>query len=117
MSNYCSAFAPVHSGVPKGSVRGPMLFSMYTKPLTAIMDSHSIIHYSFADGLQLKMSAPHDKISELLHSMQSCISNVKAWATANMLKLNDNKTELMLVTSKRTKHLHSLPTSITIGNA
>ena len=29
----------------------------------------------------------------------------------------DNKTELMLVTSKRTKHLHSLPTSITIGNA
>ena len=49
--------------------------------------------------------------------MQSCISDVKAWATANMLKLNDNKTKLMLVTSKRTKHLHSLPTSITIGNA
>ena len=56
-------------------------------------------------------------ISELLHFMQSCISGVKAWATANMLKLNDNKTELMLVTSKRTKHLHSLPISITIGNA
>ena len=33
-----------------------------------------------------------------------------------MLKLNDNKTELMLVTSKRTRHLHKLPTSITIGN-
>ena len=45
------------------------------------------------------------------------MGDVKAWATANMLKLNDNKTELMLVTSKRTKHLHSLPTSITIGNA
>ena len=28
-----------------------------------------------------------------------------------------NKTELMLVTSKRSKHLHNLPTSITIGNA
>ena len=63
------------------------------------------------------MSAPPDRISELLHSMQSCISDVKAWATANMLKLNNNKTELMLVTSKRTKHFHSLPTSITIGNA
>ena len=49
--------------------------------------------------------------------MQSCISDVKAWATANILKLNDNKKELMLVTSKRTKHLHNLPTSITIGNA
>ena len=49
--------------------------------------------------------------------MQSCISDVKAWATANMLKLNGSKTELMLVTSKRSKHLHNLPTSITIGNA
>ena len=47
----------------------------------------------------------------------SCIGDVNAWATANMLKVNDNKTELMLVTSKRTKHLHDLPTSITIGNA
>ena len=63
------------------------------------------------------MSAPPDRISELLHSIQSCISDVKTWATANMLKLNDNKTELMLVTSKRTKHLHNLPISITIGNA
>ena len=117
LSNHCSAFTHVHSGVPQGSVLGPILFTMYTKPLSAIIDSHSIIHHSFADDLQLQMSAPPDRISELLHSMQSCISDVKAWATVNMLKLNDNKTELMLVTSKRTKHLHSLPTSITLGNA
>ena len=90
---------------------------MYTKPLSVTSDSHSIIHQSFTADLQSHMSAPPDRISELLHSMQSCLSDVKAWATANMLKLNDNKTELMLVTSKRTKHLHSLPTSITIGNA
>ena len=100
-----------------GSVLGPILFTMYIKPLSAIIDSHSIIHHSFSDDLQLQMSAPPDRISELLHSMQSCISNVKAWATANMLKLNDNKTELMLVISKRTKHFHNLPTSITMGNA
>ena len=49
--------------------------------------------------------------------MQSCISDVIAWATDNMLQLNDNETELMLVTSNRTKHLHNLPTSITMGNA
>ena len=117
LSNHCSAFAPVHSGVPQGSVLGPMLFTMHTKPLSAIIDSHSIIYHSFADDLQLQMSAPPYRISELLHSMQSCISDVKAWATVNMLKYNDNKTELMLVTSKGSKHLHNLPTSITIGNA
>ena len=49
--------------------------------------------------------------------MQSCICDAKACATANMLKLNDSKTELMLVISKRSKHPHNIPTSITIGNA
>ena len=63
------------------------------------------------------MSALPDEISGQLLSMYSCICDVNAWATANMLKLNDNKTELMLVTSNRTKHLHYLPTSVTIGKA
>ena len=90
---------------------------MYIRPLSAIINSHSIIHHSFADDLQLQMSAPPDRISELLHSIQSYICDVKAWANSNMLTLNDNKTELMLVTSRRTKHLHNLSTSITIGNA
>ena len=116
LSNHCSALAPVHSGVTQGSVLGPIPFTMYIK-MSAIIDSHSIIHYSFAGGLQLQMSAPPERISGLLHSMQSCISDVIAWATANMLTLNDCKTELMLVTSNLTKHLHNLPDSITIGNA
>ena len=98
LSNHCSALANVHSGVPQCSVPGPILFTMHVKPSTAIIDSHSVIHHSFADDLQLPMSAPPDEISEQLHSMQSCISIVKALATANRLKLIDNKTELMLVT-------------------
>ena len=117
LSNHCSAFVPVHSDVHLGSVLCPIHLTMYIKPLSAIIYSHSIIHHSSADDLQLQMSALPDIISELLHFMQSCICDVKAWATANMLKLNDNKTELMLVTSRRTKHLHNLPTSITICNA
>ena len=40
LSNHCSAFAPVHSGVPHGSILGPILFTMYFKPLSAIIDSH-----------------------------------------------------------------------------
>ena len=94
-----------------------LYFSLCILSLCLPLLTHSIIHHSFADDLQLQMSAPPDTISELCHTIQSCISDVKVWATTNMLKLNDNKTKLMLVTSKRTKHLHNLPTSINIGNA
>ena len=60
LSNHCSAITPVHSGVPQGSVLGLIPFTVYIKPLSATIDSHSIIHHSFVDGLQLQMSAPHD---------------------------------------------------------
>ena len=58
LSIHCSGFAPVHTGVPLGSVLSPILFTMYIRPLPAIIDSHSIIHHSFADDLQLQMPAP-----------------------------------------------------------
>ena len=73
-------------------------------PMSAIIDSHSIIQHSFTDDLQLRMSAPRDKKYKLLHSMQSCIGDVKSWAIANMPNVNDIIAELMLVTSKRPKH-------------
>ena len=70
LSNHCSAFAPIHSGVPQGSALRPIHFTMYIKTLYAIIDSHSIIHHSFADDSQLQLSAPPDEISVLFHSMQ-----------------------------------------------
>ena len=76
--HYCSTFAAVHSGVPQGSDLSPIPFSI--KPLSTVIDSHSMTQDSFADDLRIQMSAPPDKISELLHSMQSCKSDVKAKA-------------------------------------
>ena len=45
LSDHCSAFAPVNSVVHQGLVVGPSLFTMYIKPLSAIIDSHSIMHH------------------------------------------------------------------------
>ena len=94
-----------------------MRFTMYIKPMSVIIDSRCFRYHSFTEDLNLQMSATPDEIYELLQSMQSCIGDVIAWATTIMLKLNDNKTEHMDGSSNRTKQLHNLPTSITIGIA
>ena len=51
LSGYCSAFAPVHSCVPPGTVPGYMPFSIYIKPMFTITDAHLITHLSFADSI------------------------------------------------------------------
>ena len=76
--------------------------------------NHTIAYYNKKLQTYLLRFRPHAHISS---ARMSWWHSLNTWATANMPRLNDNKTELMLVTSKRNKHLHSLPTSITIGNA
>ena len=59
-SNHCSAFAPVHSGVAQFKVFGPIHFSMCTSVCLPIT-THTIMHHSFADDLQMQMCAPQTK--------------------------------------------------------
>ena len=48
--------------------------------------------------------------------MQDCFSDVKTWMTSNQLKLNDDKTECLLIVSKRASLPNPHPTSVHIGN-
>ena len=48
--------------------------------------------------------------------MQDCILDVKTWMTANKLKLNDDKTEPLLIASNRTHFPNPPPISTHIGN-
>ena len=92
LSNHCSAFAPIYSGVPQGSVIGHMLFIMYIKPLSAIIDSHSITHHSFADNIQSQMSAT---LIEYLSNFTPC-SHVYV-----MSKLGQLRTCLNVITTRQ----------------
>ena len=102
-------------GVPQGSVLGPFLFILYTKPLTTLIRQHSISNQSFADDTWLHDSCRPDQIDTSVQSMQDCISDVKTWMTSNKLKLNDDKTECLLIDSNRTSLPNPQPTSIHIG--
>ena len=89
--------------VPQGSVLGPKYFTMYTKPVGAICRSHGLLHHFYADDSQVYISfKPIDTVSqtEALHRIENCLTDIIVWMNTNMLKLNTDKTEVMLFTSK-----------------
>ena len=112
-----SAAAPLTCGVPQGSVLGPVLFVLYTTPLSSVMKEHSVIYHSYADDTQLLKSSSPDQLPALLQSIEACVSDIKHWMTANKLKLNDDKTEAMIVLSGRKSTSTPLPDSLSVGNA
>ena len=82
-------------GVPQGSVLGPILFVLYTAPLSDIIAIHSVYHQLFADDTQLQKSAPLSEVTNLTKELSECTDDIKTWMTENQLKLNDDKTEAL----------------------
>ena len=89
-------------GVPQGSVLGPRIYCMYTKPVSDIIQRHGLSHHAYADDTQLYMTMDHSNNDwqDGLARIQLCVSEIREWMNQNMLKLNDDKTELIVFTSK-----------------
>ena len=89
-------------GVQQGSVLGPKIYCMYTKPVSDIIQRHGLSHHSYADDTQLYMTMDHSNNNwrDGLPRIQLCVSEIREWMNQNMLKLNDDKTELIVFTSK-----------------
>ena len=96
-------------GVLQGSVLGPKIYCMYTKPVSDIIQRHGLSHHSYADNTQLYITMDHSNNDwrDGLARIKLCVSEIREWMNQNMLKMNDDKTELIVFTSKYKQDLYN----------
>ena len=95
----------------------PVLFIMYTQPLSNVISRSGVSHVSYADDTQLYDNSTVSETDVMLSKIQNCIIDVNSWMESNKLSLNAGKTEAMLITSPFYSMPDSLPSSIIVNSS
>ena len=68
-----SVTSSVLFGVPQGTVLGPLLYVLYTAPLSNVIASHQVNFHQYADDLQLYMCVPPAEASIATDRLEACL--------------------------------------------
>jgi hypothetical protein len=83
--------------VPQGSVVGPLLFTLYTTPLSHLLTASSVRFHLYANDTQLYISFTSSESKASLEKLSATLDQVFGWFCTNRLSVNPSKTEYLLI--------------------
>ena len=88
------------SGVPQGSVLGPLLLILYTSELFHISTNHNV---GYADNTMIYTVIPRQLFrSQVMESLNRDLAAINSWCLKWHMRLNSKKTKFMVVSRFRT---------------
>lgn len=109
-----SSFRETETGVPQGSILGPILFSIYITTFPFVL--HACQYHFYADDCQLYKSFERNDLANACQQINQDLKNLANISKEHSLKLNANKSAVMLFGKKNDINYAKEHVNVMIGN-
>ena len=101
IANCFSAALPTSCVVPQGSVLEQLLFTLYTTPLSSVIQTHNLDHHLYADDALVYLPLATADTNCSLNHLRDFLHDIFHWMTDSKLNVNTNKAEFLVIGTQK----------------